>query len=78
MEARHFRPAVIVCIGNNKTRQREEKVDCDIGMVHHGEWPSKEKRVIKYVENHDEERGTTSQAVQHLEVLFSASGAVEN
>jgi hypothetical protein len=47
-------------------------------MVHHGEWPSKEKRVIKYVENHDEERGTTSQAVQHLEVLFSATGAVEN
>jgi hypothetical protein len=30
------------------------------------------------MENHDEERGTASQAVQHFEVLFSATGAVDN
>jgi hypothetical protein len=47
-------------------------------MVHQGEWPLKEKRVIEHVEYHDKERGTTSQSVQHFEVLFSATGAVQS
>jgi hypothetical protein len=67
---------------NEKRKARmprtRRKVDCEVGMVHQSEWPLKEKRVIKYVENHDEECGTASQAVQHFEVLFSATGAVEN
>src|SRR5271168_1262201 len=78
LKDRHSRPPIVVCIRHDKPRQREEEIDCEISMFDEGPRAVEAERIIEDVEDHDQECSTTSQPIQYFEVLFSATGAVDN
>src|SRR5580692_3857407 len=78
LQDRHTRPSVVVGIGDDKPREREKKIDCEIGVFDECPRALEAERVIERVEDHDQECCTASQPIQDFKVLFSATGANDN
>ena len=78
LQDRHPHPSIIVCICNDKPRQREKEINCEVSVMYQSEWSPEPKRVIEDVEDHYQKCSTSSQPIQHFKMLFSATGVVDN
>src|SRR5277367_1782856 len=78
LEGRHSRPSVIVGIGDNKTGEPEEEIDCQVGVVHQAQRSIPAKRVIEDVKDNNQDGRTPSQSIQYFKVLFTGACPVSS